>query len=251
MNGLKIPFTGLKKQYNNLRTEILDVTDEVLRSGQLMAGNYTAEFENWLARKNHSKYAVTCHSGSQALENFYQQSLQNANTAAQQSALYKQQMNLANRAAGMALSAPGVGLGGVAKVAQSTQDAYGRALGQAEQQRERRFGVLGQASQMKSAEDVRRFDINQMRPFEAKYNLLAARAGQAARQQESGLRNLTQGLTYAGGLFGKGNKSNTGKKSDSGFTTVVPSDTEVYEEPNYDTGINERTTRRREFSQTV
>jgi dTDP-4-amino-4,6-dideoxygalactose transaminase len=68
MNGLKIPFTGLKKQYNNLRTEILDVTDEVLRSGQLMAGNYTAEFENWLARRNHSKYAVTCHSGSQALE---------------------------------------------------------------------------------------------------------------------------------------------------------------------------------------
>ena len=68
MNGLKIPFTGLKKQYNNLRTEILDATDEVLRSGQLMSGNYTAEFENWLAKKNHSKYAVTCHSGSQALE---------------------------------------------------------------------------------------------------------------------------------------------------------------------------------------
>jgi dTDP-4-amino-4,6-dideoxygalactose transaminase len=68
MNGLKIPFTGLKKQYNNLRTEILDVTDEVLRSGQLMSGNYTAEFENWLARRNHSKYAITCHSGSQALE---------------------------------------------------------------------------------------------------------------------------------------------------------------------------------------
>jgi hypothetical protein len=68
MNGLKIPFTGLKKQYNNLRTEILDATDEVLRSGQLMQGNYTAEFENWLAKKNHCKYAVTCHSGSQALE---------------------------------------------------------------------------------------------------------------------------------------------------------------------------------------
>jgi dTDP-4-amino-4,6-dideoxygalactose transaminase len=68
MPGLKIPFTGLKKQYNNLRTEILDVTDEVLRSGQLMDGNYTAEFENWLAKRNQTKYAVTCHSGSQALE---------------------------------------------------------------------------------------------------------------------------------------------------------------------------------------
>ena len=68
MPGLTIPFTGLKKQYNNLRTEILDVTDEVLRSGQLIDGNYTIEFENWLAQKNRSKYAVTCHSGTQALE---------------------------------------------------------------------------------------------------------------------------------------------------------------------------------------
>ena len=65
---MTIPFTGLKKQYNNLRTEILDVTDEVLRSGILMGGNYTAEFENWLARKNHVSSAVTCHSGTQALE---------------------------------------------------------------------------------------------------------------------------------------------------------------------------------------
>ena len=68
MTGLQIPFTGLKKQYNNLRSEILDVTDSVLRSGQLMSGNYTAEFENWLAKKNRSKYAVTCHSGTHALE---------------------------------------------------------------------------------------------------------------------------------------------------------------------------------------
>jgi dTDP-4-amino-4,6-dideoxygalactose transaminase len=68
MNGLQIPFTGIKKQYNNLRAEILDVTDEVLRSGRLMDGNYTAELENWLAKKNGTKYAVTCHSCTQALE---------------------------------------------------------------------------------------------------------------------------------------------------------------------------------------
>ena len=68
MTGLSIAFTGLKKQYSNLRTEILDATDEVLRSGQLMNGNYTVEFEHWLAKKNHSKYAITCHSGTQALE---------------------------------------------------------------------------------------------------------------------------------------------------------------------------------------
>ena len=67
-SGLTIPFTGIKKQYSTIRNEILDATDEVLRSGQLMNGNYTAEFENWLARRNHVKYAVTCHSGTQALE---------------------------------------------------------------------------------------------------------------------------------------------------------------------------------------
>ena len=66
--GLKIPFTGLQKQYNNLRTEILDAIDAVLRSGQLMNGNNTAEFESWLARRNNVKHAVTCHSGTQALE---------------------------------------------------------------------------------------------------------------------------------------------------------------------------------------
>ncbi len=68
MNGLTVPFTGLKKQYNNLRQEILDATDEVLRSGQLMNGNFTAEFESWLAKRNHVKYAVCVHSGTSALE---------------------------------------------------------------------------------------------------------------------------------------------------------------------------------------
>jgi dTDP-4-amino-4,6-dideoxygalactose transaminase len=66
--GIIIPFTGLQRQYKNLRKEILDVTDQVLTSGRLMDGSNTADFEAWLASKNHVKYAVTCHSGTQALE---------------------------------------------------------------------------------------------------------------------------------------------------------------------------------------
>jgi dTDP-4-amino-4,6-dideoxygalactose transaminase len=68
MSGFEIAFTGLPRQYNALREEILDVTDAVLQSGNLMNGNNTAEFELWLARKNHSNHAITCHSGTQALE---------------------------------------------------------------------------------------------------------------------------------------------------------------------------------------
>ena len=66
--GLTIPFTGLKRQYNNLREEILAATDAVFRSGQLMNGPYTAQFESWLANKNKTKHAVTVHSGTSALE---------------------------------------------------------------------------------------------------------------------------------------------------------------------------------------
>ena len=68
MSGYQIAFTGLKRQYNNLRQEILDATDSVLTSGILMDGPKTAQFEKWLANKNKTKYAITCHSGTQALE---------------------------------------------------------------------------------------------------------------------------------------------------------------------------------------
>jgi len=65
---MNIPFTGLKRQYRQLREEILAVTDQVLISGQLMNGPHTTEFENWLAKKNNCQFAITCHSGTQALE---------------------------------------------------------------------------------------------------------------------------------------------------------------------------------------
>jgi len=68
MNPINIPFFGVDRQYNNLREEILDATDRVLRSGQVMSGNNTAEFESWLAKKNNQKYAITVHSGTNALE---------------------------------------------------------------------------------------------------------------------------------------------------------------------------------------
>ena len=68
MNGSKIPFTGIQRQYNQLREEILDITDAVLSTGQVMSGQWTMHFEDWLAHKNHVQHAVTCHSGTQALE---------------------------------------------------------------------------------------------------------------------------------------------------------------------------------------
>jgi dTDP-4-amino-4,6-dideoxygalactose transaminase len=67
-NGCEIPFTGLTRQYNTLREETLSTIDSVLSSGHLMNGEYTSKFEQWLAQRNHVRYAITCHSGTQALE---------------------------------------------------------------------------------------------------------------------------------------------------------------------------------------
>lgn len=65
---MNIPHFGLKRQYKNLKDEILDATDRALRDGQLMNGHYTRSFEEWLKHKTQTQYAVTVHSGTQALE---------------------------------------------------------------------------------------------------------------------------------------------------------------------------------------
>ena len=65
---MKIPHFGLKKQYSNLRDELLDATDRALKDGKLVGGHYTRSFEEWLKHRTKTKYAVTVHSGTQALE---------------------------------------------------------------------------------------------------------------------------------------------------------------------------------------
>lgn len=59
---------GLDRQYRSLRDELLDASDRVLSSGNLMNGQYTAELEDWIANRTNTARAVTCHSGTQALE---------------------------------------------------------------------------------------------------------------------------------------------------------------------------------------
>jgi dTDP-4-amino-4,6-dideoxygalactose transaminase len=68
MTGSVIAHFGLAKQYRNLKHELLEATDQVLREGCLMSGPFTNKFETWLALKTGTEFAVTVHSGTQALE---------------------------------------------------------------------------------------------------------------------------------------------------------------------------------------
>jgi len=68
MPGLVIAHFGLARQYSNLRDELLDATDRALKDGKLVGGHYTRSFEEWLKHRTKTKYAITVHSGTQALE---------------------------------------------------------------------------------------------------------------------------------------------------------------------------------------
>jgi dTDP-4-amino-4,6-dideoxygalactose transaminase len=67
-SGYKIPHFGLARQYAKLKDELLSATDSALKDGILVGGHYTSTFEDWLGQKTKTKYALTVHSGSQALE---------------------------------------------------------------------------------------------------------------------------------------------------------------------------------------
>jgi dTDP-4-amino-4,6-dideoxygalactose transaminase len=69
-----IPFTGIARQYANLRDEILDASDRAYRAGQVLDGPYTNMFERQMANRTMRQYAVAVNSGTQALI-FAQQSL--------------------------------------------------------------------------------------------------------------------------------------------------------------------------------
>lgn len=169
------------------------------------------------------------YTGSNTLEKYYQQSQQLANTAAQNSALYKQNQNQANRNLGAGLSATNViqgGQGAVAGLVSGANDAAGRNIAGAEAQKERRFTQLGQVTQMKSADDFKKFQINQQQPWETKYNILAAKAAAAAAQQQAGFSNLTSAGTA--GVKAKSDNNNDGGGSNNKMNTNLTDATGHY-----------------------
>lgn len=67
MTGSKIAFTGLQRQYQNLKEELLDATNRVLSSGQVLDGPYVNYLERQIARRCHRQYAIAVNSCTQAL----------------------------------------------------------------------------------------------------------------------------------------------------------------------------------------
>lgn len=68
MTGYQIPFTALGDLYAEDIDKFTTITQSIIQSGIWMDGPHTKNFESWLAFKNNSSYATTCHSGTSALD---------------------------------------------------------------------------------------------------------------------------------------------------------------------------------------
>ena len=151
--------------------------------------------------------------GSKSIDDYYQQALNRYSENPYQSQQYQLGAMNAQRA-----TAQGIGalqdrrsaIGGISRLALGQTSAMQNLGAQAEAQRNQRFGQLGGATQMKTAEDYKKFDINQMTPYNRMLQLKQWKAQAAADQYNAGMQSIASGasnIATAGvmkGGFGKG-----------------------------------------------
>ena len=137
---------------------------------------------------------------NQSILDYYNQALGRYGVNPTDSAMYKRQMGNINRNQASALynsNQQGGGSAGTSSILRASNDATLNAEAAAEGEKNRRFGELGGATQIKAGEDRMAFDINEQQPYERKYNLLSMKAGAANQTANAGLSNIFGGLQTA------------------------------------------------------
>lgn len=132
---------------------------------------------------------VSSYTANQSIMDYYTKALNKYNVNPYSSALYRMQMQNADRGLTTGINALNDRksvLGGISSLVQGRNDASLRAAAAAEGQQSQALGQLGQATAMKAQEDFK--------PFEMKYNLLAMKAGGGNQIANAGLSNLYGGL---------------------------------------------------------
>lgn len=133
---------------------------------------------------------------NQSIMDYYSKALNKYNANPYQSASYNQNMKTAGQGLTTGIStlqSRGQALAGVGNLVEGYNNAGGRAAAYAEQDQAQDLAQLGQATGMKAAEDKYK--------FEAKYNLLAQKAGAANQTANAGIQNLYGGLGSIGDAY--------------------------------------------------
>lgn len=171
------------------------IAQGVLGLGQMIGGwiqQGKANEELGELDKNSPRYAQ-----NQGIMDYYNKALSRYNVSPTSSAMYKRQNQNIQRgvATGIgALQDRRSGQAGISSIIRASNDAMLNAEVAAENQQNQRFGQLGQATGMKAGEDRMAFQINEVDPFERKYNRLSQKSGAGSQIANAGISNVFGGL---------------------------------------------------------
>jgi hypothetical protein len=155
---------------------------------------------------------------NQSILDYYDTSLARYGVDPTSSAMYKRQMQNVGRGTATGINAlqdRRSGQAGISSLVRNANDASLNAEVAAENERSNRFGVLGQATGMKAAEDREAFQQNQVRPWELRTNLALSKLKGAQDRKNASMQNMFNGLQTIGAAFdttggGRRNKISTG-----------------------------------------
>lgn len=164
------------------------------------------------------------YSGSKSISDYYQQAKDRYNVSPYNSAQYLTAQRDAMRG-----TATGIGalqdrrsaLGGIGRLVGIQNDKLQNAAAQAEARRDQRFGQYGQAAGMKAQDDLRKFQYNQLDPYNRKYNLASMKAGAASSVRDAGLSNIYGGLSNASMLMGGMRKPTTNPQENFDYLNSI------------------------------
>jgi hypothetical protein len=135
--------------------------------------------------------------GSKPISEYYQQALNRYNESPYQSQQYQLGAMNARRATAQGLGAlqdRRSGIGGISRLAAGQNEAMQNLGAQAEAQRNARFSQLGGATQMKNADLMQQFDINQMTPYNRQFGLKQMKSQAAAQEYAQDKQNTFNAL---------------------------------------------------------
>ena len=95
-------------------------------------------------------------------------------------------------------------IGGIGRLQANQMGAMQNLGAQAEASRQQRLGQFGQATQLKSGDYQRQFDINKMTPYNRKLQLEQMKAAAAGERYNAGMQMVGQGLSSAGTIAAAG-----------------------------------------------
>jgi hypothetical protein len=160
--------------------------------------------------------------GSKSIDDYYQQAMNRYKENPYQSQQYQLGAMNAQRATAQGLGAlqdRRSAIGGISRLALGQNAAMQNLGAQAEAQRNARFGQLGAAAQMKTAEDYKKFDINEMTPYNRVLGLKQMKSAAANEEYAKDVANVQSNLSNLSSVGMSGDFGTLGgvKKSKGGI----------------------------------